>query len=262
VFAGSHHAGVTSGGGNAQKQNLNIADLARAALRFLDLRVAAFSTGATVHGGKQTAIKAFHADGKLQLRDNKVRSVAGFTGIREIQRSKFRAGAEGLALLDMLDDARNFVTSADYLGEFLILKFEKFTNWALIADLWRANLGNALYRGSGNVNTKILAQLAGKVIFTLMSDGYAQLALAEGRPPADYDANFSGQQYCGAGGTSAISGKSHKAKIKENARKQAKILAVPAPGCREYALPLIEQRGKRAIRHRRKPCQIRCRWVR
>ena len=240
VFAGSHDAGITSGGGNAQTQNLDIAGQARAGVRFFDLRVAAFSTGATAHGAKQTEIKAFHADGKLHAKDAKVRSVAGFTGTGEIQRSKLRAGAEGLALLDMLDDARNFVTSADYLGEFLILKFDKCTNWALIADLCRANLGNALYRGGGNVNTKTLAQLAGKVIVAFMPDGYAQLTLAERdgitpiknlyKPPADYDANFPGLQYWGAGGTSALNGKSHKAKIKENAKKQAKILAAGATG--------------------------------
>ncbi|TFW14839.1 hypothetical protein [Duganella callida] len=241
VLVGSHDAGITGGGANAQTQNLDIGGQARAGVRFFDLRIAAFSTKTSSYGAKQTELKAFHADGMLHAKDAKVRSVVGFSGTGEIQRSKLHGGTDkGESLIKMLRDARSFVKSADFAGEFLILKFDKCTNWGLIADLCREHLGDALYTGGGNINTLTLGALAGKVVAAFMPDGYAALD-ARGRagitpiknlykPPADYDPNFGGLQYWGAGGTSATNGKSHADKVKENIKKQSKILAAATTG--------------------------------
>ncbi|MGV7210359.1 hypothetical protein ACLB1G_21205 [Oxalobacteraceae bacterium A2-2] len=178
VFAGSHDAGIT-GDDNAQTQALDTGGQAGAGVRFFDLRIAAFRTNNVAHGVKQTEMKAFHADGKLHVKEDKVRGVAGLPGAANIERSRLRAGAEGLPLQAMLQDVRDFVTSADFGGGFLILKFDKCTNWGLIPKLCRSVLGNMLYT---------------------------------------------------AGGTSAMNGKSHHSKIKENVKKQARILAAATTG--------------------------------
>jgi hypothetical protein len=53
VMAGSHDAGITKGGANAQTQDLDIGGQALAGIRFFDLRVAAFAKGRGYHGDKQ-----------------------------------------------------------------------------------------------------------------------------------------------------------------------------------------------------------------
>jgi hypothetical protein len=69
-------------------------------------------------------------------------------------------------------DAKKFVETNR--EEFLILKFDKCTNWpADRGDLHSLSLGNAIYCGSGNVNTKTLRELAGSVI-VVFSDSALQ----------------------------------------------------------------------------------------
>ena len=235
VMAGSHDAGITGGDKNAQTQTLNIGQQARAGVRFFDLRIAAFATNQREDGVKKVEMRAFHADGMLHKVENKTRGVVGATGTAVLERSKLKGGTDkGLGLAEMLDDAYDFVSSADFSGEFLILKFDKCTNWKLIASLARERLGQALYTGGGNLNTKTLAQLAGKVVVAFMPEGYAQLDVHERvgitpiknlyKPPANYDPAVAGLQYWGAGGTNPFNGKTQNAKMRENVHTQSKIL--------------------------------------
>lgn len=238
VFAGSHDAGITTGGGNAQTQSLNILGQAQAGVRFFDLRVAAFATGNMSYGAKQVELKAFHADGKLHKQETKTRTLVGTDGPQALVRSKLRAGTEGLGLRGMLADARSFVTSANYSGEFLILKFDKCTNWPLIADTCREVLGNVIYTGNVNLNTATLGSLAGRVVCAFMPEGYAELRTDNQRagivpivnlykPPAGYRADQAGLQYWGAGGTSPFK---PFFKIGQNVDNQSKILQKASTG--------------------------------
>jgi hypothetical protein len=235
VMAGSHDAGITGGDKNAQTQTLDIGQQARAGVRFFDLRIAAFATNQLENGVKKVEMRAFHADGMLHKVENKTRGVVGATGTTVLERSKLKGGTDkGLGLAEMLDDAYDFVSSADFSGEFLILKFDKCTNWKLIAAMCQARLGQKLYTGGGNLNTKTLAQLAGKVIVAFMPEGYAQLDVNERvgitpiknlyKPPANYDPAVAGLQYWGAGGTSPMNGKTQNGKMQENISKQSKIM--------------------------------------
>nr|WP_052170763.1 hypothetical protein [Massilia sp. JS1662] len=235
VMAGSHDAGITGGDKNAQTQTLDIGQQARAGVRFFDLRIAAFATNQLENGVKKVEMRAFHADGMLHKVENKTRGVVGATGTAVLERSKLKGGTDkGLGLAEMLDDAYDFVSSADFSSEFLILKFDKCTNWKLIAGMCQARLGQKLYTGGGNLNTKTLADLAGKVIVAFMPEGYAQLDVNERvgitpiknlyKPPANYDPAASGLQYWGAGGTSPMNGKTQNGKMQENISKQSKIM--------------------------------------
>jgi hypothetical protein len=235
VMVGSHDAGITGGDKNAQTQTLDIGQQARAGVRFFDLRIAAFATNQLENGVKKVEMRAFHADGMLHKVENKTRGVVGATGTTVLERSKLKGGTDkGLGLAEMLDDAYDFVSSADFSGEFLILKFDKCTNWKLIAAMCQARLGQKLYTGGGNLNTKTLAQLAGKVIVAFMPEGYAQLDVNERvgitpiknlyKPPANYDPAVAGLQYWGAGGTNPMNGKTQKGKMQENISNQSKIM--------------------------------------
>jgi hypothetical protein len=235
IMAGSHDAGITGGGANAKTQSLNIGQQARAGVRFFDLRIAAFATNQTWGVHKKVEMRAFHADDKLHKVENKNRGVVGFTGHDVIQRSKLSGGTDqGEALIDMLNQARAFVESAHYSGEFLILKFDKCTNWKLIAEMCRGLLGPRLYTDGGNLNTKRLRDLAGKVVVAFMPEGYAQLDVNERagitpiknlyKPPANYDPNAAGLQYWGAGGTNPLNLKTQNAKMRENINTQTKIM--------------------------------------
>ena len=62
VFAGSHDAGVTDGGGNTKTQDLDIYEQAKSGVRVFDVRI----TGAVVKQGgasKVVALKAYHGKG-------------------------------------------------------------------------------------------------------------------------------------------------------------------------------------------------------
>lgn len=240
VFAGSHDAGITGGGDNAQTQDLDILGQATAGVRFFDIRVAAFAAGTTGTGGKQVELKAFHADDLVHKKEVKTRGVTGMPGTTQLVRSKLRAGTEGLGLRKILQDARAFVTSADYASEFLILKFDKCTNWGIIADICRSELGNTIYSDGGNVNTKTLAELSGKVIVAFMPSGYRELRQPQDRvgitpivnlykPASGYNPDFVGLQYWGAGGT-GINNKNFQEKIQENISTQKGILQKAATG--------------------------------
>lgn len=245
VMAGSHDAAITSGPTNAQTQSLDILGQARAGVRFFDIRVAAQTTPGGASGGKEAQLRAFHAPGLNT--DTKTRQLKDLGQSVALERSKLKGegmgAAWGLGLSKILDDAKKFVESAEFSGEFLILKFDKCTNWDLIAQTCRSVLGNKIYSGGGNLNTKTLADLAGKVVVAFMSGGYSELKLAAQRvgithiknlykPPAGYDDNFDGVQYWGAGGTK-LNNSGYDSKIEENIRTQKDILKKAATGIRD-----------------------------
>ncbi len=231
VIAGSHDAGITEGGSNVQTQSLNILQQACSGVRFFDLRIAA----ATVPGGpgepKKAELKAFHADGAFQKKETKVRLMDGI-GPVALKRTKLRAGAFGFGLERILEHAREFVTNVAP-SEFLLLKFDKSTNWRLIAQACVFTLGDAIYTGGGNLNVTPISRLAGKVVVLFSSIGFNEVSdtFTEmdgilkwknlNEEGASYNPNFNGLQYFGKGGTSPFK-PFHK--ISQNVKRQGRIL--------------------------------------
>jgi hypothetical protein len=232
VIAGTHDAGITGGGSGVQTQALNIGQQAMAGVRFFDVRIAAAVTSQTdVHGRPVAELRAFHADDKVVMKlDRKVVLKGAGPDPVKLKQSKLAAGAFGQGLTDMLQQARNFVHSNVGGSEFLMLKFDKCTNWAHIAQACRDVLGLALYKGGGNLNTKTLEDLRGKVIVLFSSKGLAEThgatngilgfknLSADGKA---YERVYDGLQYYGKGGTSPFN---PVAKIKQNVKKQTKLM--------------------------------------
>jgi hypothetical protein len=135
----------------------------------------------------------------------------------------------------MLEQAKQFVTSNP--DEFLILKFDKCSNWTAIAQTCVRVLDTKIYDDGGNLNTRTLADLAGKVIVVFTPEGLAE----SGYGPAmgimgvrrvdldtPYEANYQGLQYCGKGGTklSNVTGD----KTRENIATQSRLMKDGAAG--------------------------------
>jgi hypothetical protein len=233
VIAGTHDAGITSGGDGVQTQTLNILQQAIRGVRFFDIRVAAAVTSQTHASGRLIAeLRAFHADDKVVMKlERKVVLKGTDTAVRVTQ-SKLAGGAFGLGLTAMLEQARDFVQSDLGRREFLILKFDKCTNWAHIADACASILGQSgcLYAASGNLNTKTLRDLRGKVIVLFSSKGLSELPASHpgilcfknlSGQGASYDPTYDGLQYYGKGGTSPFN---PVGKLDQNVRKQAKLM--------------------------------------
>jgi hypothetical protein len=235
VMAGSHDAGITAGGANVQTQSLDIAGQALAGVRVFDLRVAAAASGK--HGKtKQATLRAFHADPKVMSGATKTRFIPELNRTETITRTKLRGGAFGEGLAGMLQQAKSFVET--HTSEFLILKFDKCKNWALIAETCTVELGNAIYKGTGNLNTRMLKNLKGKVICLFTPSGIAETpahylsgggilgvkSLAGG---GSYDPQYDGMQYYGKGGTSPFD---PFKKIAQNEKKQTKLMKSAAAG--------------------------------
>jgi hypothetical protein len=162
-----------------------------------------------------------------------------------------------LGLTKILTDAQRFVSSEAGRGEFLILKFDKCTNWHLIAKACRQLLGDTLYGSPGNndphnVNTATLQQLAGKVICAFMTPGYTLLSANDRvgiteiknlyKPPSNYTPAGLDHpiiQYWGAGGTK-INTKNDDQKIKENISTQKDILKKAAKGVKDKRHPITK----------------------
>jgi hypothetical protein len=235
VVAGSHDAGITGGGSNVRTQSLNIGEQARAGVRVFDLRIAAATVPGKFGMHKGAELRAFHADGKLMKNESKTRHLEDVGRSVTITRTKLRGGAFGMGLSAMLDDARDFVESKEGATEFLILKFDKCLNWPLIAEACTDVLGNAIYKGGGNLNTTKLKDLQGKVIVVFSSGGLKELKGAF-RPTdgilgfrnlydksgggATYSQSFAGLQYYGKGGTSVVkpNAKKKQGKLMEGAK--------------------------------------------
>lgn len=231
VVAGTHDAGITAGGSGVRTQSLNILEQAMVGVRFFDIRVAAAVTSQKNADGRAIAeLRAFHADDKVVKHFNRKVVLKGSDEKVSIVQSKLAGGAFGLNLTEMLQQARNFVHSDQGGKEFLILKFDKCTNWKLIADACVSVLGLALYTEGGNINTATLGALAGKVVVLFSGKGLQELGApmkgilgfknlsAEGNAYRDI---YDGLQYYGKGGTSPFNPIGKK---KQNITKQSKLV--------------------------------------
>jgi hypothetical protein len=149
-------------------------------------------------------------------------------------------GAWGLDLDVILDQCLAFLAKCP--NEFLILKFDKSSNYEMILESCQAKLGTQhLYTDTGNIANKTLAEMAGKVVCGFMGDGYDTLTQANkgikdgvaqivnlypnGKPKM-----IDGLMYFGKGGTSVVQPAKYaftapiKGKHKQNIGKQSAIL--------------------------------------
>jgi hypothetical protein len=239
VFAGSHDAGITFGSSNVQTQNLDILGQAKAGVRLFDLRIAAAAAMGKQDGVKNAQLRAFHADGMLKKDETKTRFMPELGRNETVTRTALRGGGFGMSLQKILIDARTFVSSTEGGTECLMLKFDKCTNWSLIAEACVSVLGDTLYKGGGNLNKKTLQDLKGKVIPLFMPDGL-QVVQKDFKPSAGilgitnlagggtgYNELFDGVQYFGKGGTSPFN---PRKKMSQNQKKQAKLMAAGGHG--------------------------------
>jgi len=238
VVAGSHDAGIASGGGNVRTQSQDIGGQAKAGVRVFDLRIAANTVpGQKAGSPKQAELRAFHAQDKFMKNETKSRSLGAGAAAVELERTKFKLGAGdfGLGLTRMLSDAKDFVTSGAGKTEFLILKFDKCVNWSLIADACVSELGGTLFKGHVNLNTTKLKDLCGKVICVFSPKGVSEIAVQRKLGAihgilgfqnlyggGSYAEDFPGLQYFGKGGTAVWKPFS---KLSQNEKKQRKIMA-------------------------------------
>ncbi len=239
VFAGSHDAGITSGDSNIRTQSLDIEAQAKAGVRMFDLRIAAAGVRGKQDGVKNVQLKAFHADGMLKKDETKTRFITDLGRNETVTRTNLRGGDFGMTLQKILIDARTFVRSNDGATECLMLKFDKCSNWSLIAEACVRVLGTTIYKGGGNLNNKTLDDLKGHVIPLFMPDGLRAIG-QEFRPgdgilgirnladPAfGWEDRFDGLQYYGKGGTNPFNPIGKKS---QNQKKQAKLMAAGGHG--------------------------------
>src|SRR5262249_24616857 len=138
VMAGSHDAGITSGGGNALTQNLNIFAQAKAGVRLFDVRVAGFGNI------RHVSLKTYHG---ILTKPKDADDVLGLGGPSQVGKGVKLSkvlGTQGEGLARILEDARSFVE--EFGNEFLILKFDKCLNWAQIAAMCVQKLETTLYK--------------------------------------------------------------------------------------------------------------------
>lgn len=229
VFAGSHDAGITGGSSNVKTQELDIFGQARAGVRIFDLRVAAAAVATPKGETKRVELRTFHSN---MVKDEvKIRDVGGM-GPMAVVRTKLKVGDWGIGLQGLLEQARAFIESTSGKSEFLILKFDKCRNWTLIAEACTFVLHDCIYKDGGNLNTKTLRELMGKVIVVFGSEGVKECAGLFG--PRDgilgfknlsgkgsYTSDYNGLQYYGKGGTSVVK---PFYKQSQNVKKQGKLL--------------------------------------
>ncbi len=234
VFAGSHDAGIMFGGGNEKTQGLSIRGQADAGVRIFDLRIA--GARVTDHGEKKVELRTYHGG---RTKKDVDRGVIGLEGDKRVTRSYLKYGTWGEGLVQILQQAKAFVESKT--DEFLILKFDKCTNWDHIADLCISELDGVLYTGGGNLNKKTLYELKGKVIVAFTPGGLGSIdprligpgGIVGIRNLYDstdtYDGGYQGIQYWGKGGTDlTTAGKGRS--IQENIGKQLRIMRGGASG--------------------------------
>lgn len=238
VMAGSHDAGINSGLWHVKTQSKNIGEQAAAGVRIFDLRIAAENT-ATFGGGDNVKLKAYHGVGKKTEQVRTVKDLGSFGTVKEMKmKVPGLSGSFGDGLSNMLDQAKSFVISNP--SEFLILKFDKCTNWLAIAKTCVRVLGDYIYEGGGNLNVTKIGRLAGKVIVVFTPEGF-ELVRREGYGPKmgilavrrvdtdnPYLATFDGLQYCGKGGTKLKNVFGDK--IKENIKTQSGYMSEGAAG--------------------------------
>lgn len=259
VLMGSHDAAIATGGANGMTQTLDILAQAEAGARFFDMRVAAFRTSTL--GGK-VELRAYHDAMKMSsptLRGNDRMKVAdlGNQKRNNVKVHTTTLGEKGFGLQAMLQDAFAFLRDNDQ--EFLIFKFDKSENWALIHEVCeqefqRAFADSALTRNyayqspnptARNLNELEVRQLAGKLVILFPASAFAAIGASTNQTADDlhaagylkwknlyaksetsatqYDAAFQGLQYYGKGGVSA-SGSGDTGKIDLNTAKQGALM--------------------------------------
>jgi hypothetical protein len=220
---GSHDAGISMGGKNAKTQDRGIYGQALCGARFFDIRIAAFGRG-------NPELKTYHDATKVELPNFLTRN-PGTT----VHTTVF--GSEADTLHSILSQAEEFVRS--FKHEFLILKFDKSTNWNQIADACCTTLGDKIYKpasiddGAANLNERTLDELKGHVIVLFTGSGYnacgspwqrgilkwTRLNEKTNDTAIGYSEDFVGLQYYGKGGVSA-GASGTKAKIQKNYEEQ------------------------------------------
>jgi hypothetical protein len=232
VFVGSHDAGVTGGEANTQTQDRDIYGQAESGVRLFDIRI----IGAVVKQGsaaKVVDLKAYHGIGPESKKSGVSLRTGGDVSVTV---KSMWGGAFGMSLTRILSDASKFVIQNP--TEFLILKFDHCSNWLGIAEACVAVLGNTIYKGGGNLNTKTLRDLQGKVIVLFTEDGLKAVHHLYGIPQGilgiknlqkggAYNPKYHGLQYFGKGGTSIW--KPFK-KIEQNVENQKKLMTKGAAG--------------------------------
>lgn len=237
VFAGAHDASITGGGQNAQTQGLDIAKQAEAGVRIFDLRILARTRG---ESGNAAQLVGYHG---APAKKTKTQTMVATNQQRNIVvANKMKTGTFGMALTTMLRQATEFVSSTN---EFLIFKFDKCTNYQLIAEYCVQYLGTAIYDNGGTIGRKTLDELKNKVVCIFPDKGIQQI---QGLGAGDgilgwknlngkegpwynkksvvkpYAVNFDGLQYYGKGGTDPMKfWKGSNKKMKENEAKQGKL---------------------------------------
>lgn len=242
VMIGSHDAGITAGMSHVKTQGLDIGKQAAAGVRIFDIRITGGVVGTVGQDDKPIGqLASYHGfgvggpKGKTDVVENR----SGQHANMKIKPMSKLTGAYGQTLSKILTDAKGFVTAHD--TEFLLLKFDKCSDWQMIAEACVDLLDDKIYTGGGNVNLKSLRELKGRVV-VLFSDagrkmipityaakgilGFRSLYAKEGGPKT-YDPNYEGIQYIGKGGTK-VGGmgllRTFKYKMKENIKKQKKIM--------------------------------------
>lgn len=234
VFAGSHDASITSGGSSAKTQDLDIGGQAAAGVRLFDLRILArkFKDGGAslvgyhgIKGGKGSGtFSSSHTGNTHDLKTN----------------SKMTGGEFGEKLSKMLKQGKDFVERTD---EFLIFKFDKCSNYSLIAEYCIKLLGPAIYKPIGKEFSKLtLDDLKKKVVCVFndsvlkemkpytAADGILGFRSLKGKDGMGvYKPEYPGLQYYGKGGTDWKKiYQTNNMKMKDNEGIQKKMLLAMA----------------------------------
>lgn len=249
VLLGSHDAGIDKGNSNTRTQTEGIKGQAMKGARFFDLRIAAFSNSSGT-----VSMRAYHDELKIKNHAsshvNQSLKTLDRTGRLVVKRNqpmdihKTLGGAKGGGLYTMLSEAKEFVSVGEGATEFLILKFDKSSNWPLIAGACIEVLGDRIYAPPGdkaNLNECTLEDLMGKVIVLFTADGcrdcgldamqrkasgilqWKNLYKSTSSEAGGYVRDFVGLQYYGKGGVSReASGESGK--IARNAEVQTGLM--------------------------------------
>ncbi len=249
VFLGSHDAGIDKGNANTKTQTEGIGAQARKGARFFDLRIAAFSNRSS-----SVSLRAYHDETKIKshvsshvTQNLKTLDRQGHLVVKKNQNMEIHntmGGAKGGGLYTMLLEAKAFVSAGEGSTEFLLLKFDKSTNWPMIAEACIDILGAYIYvppEGKANLNECTLEDLRGKVIVLFTNDGckacgltamereergileWKNLYSGKKESPGGYSREFVGLQYYGKGGTSR-EGKGQSGKIWMNSDAQTRLM--------------------------------------
>ncbi len=232
VFAGSHDASITSGKWNAKTQDKNIGEQAKCGVRLFDLRILARS------GPGGASLVGYHGNKGGKSKKTLLNTHSGVTHSKVKTHSRMNLGTFGEKLSDMLTQAREFVDKTD---EFLIFKFDKCTNYQVIAEYCINLLGDNIYAPKDitrELGKCTLDELSGQVVCVFAESslseisgygagdgilGFRSLKGDDGVKP--YKANYPGLQYYGKGGTSIKNiHKTKSGKISENEAKQRKLM--------------------------------------